>query len=477
MPPRSPPCAIVLYGSLLSSGAEITKQEGGTTQPQLWISKLVQEPWIPLGETANDLTPFIVMAALLLSAAILIRTLPIRWFSIILAGCVANVPLVLANVAGANVAQAGDDTIMWPMFGGNVSRDGSTGVNFPTGDIGLLWVSPKPEVAYQYQMGQTGSSAIIIRVGEQDLVIAGSYDRSVYGYDAFTGREVWRYTTGDMVIATPCYAVVNGEPMLFVASSDRVIYALNPLTGRDRDSQGRQLWRYEVYPWADTVMPAETGDPMVVEIDGRAVLFLTVWINDLKGGDNVQESALFAFDAATGEVIWKKKIGTAAASAPAFGKAQDRDAIFVVHEAGAVYAFCARTGNALWEKPFVSEDEIHGGVSYAEIEGKRLLYVGGRLFNIFCIDADTGGRVWRYRTGTWVDSVLALSSYDGRIYVFAEGGRDVNIGPPATALFDALGGKVFGSIFAAIILGVIAYNVVRLAKRKAQQTEKQTFLP
>jgi len=45
---------------------------------KLKITKLVNRSWIPLGDTANDLTPFIVMAGLLTAAAILMWTLPKR---------------------------------------------------------------------------------------------------------------------------------------------------------------------------------------------------------------------------------------------------------------------------------------------------------------------------------------------------------------------------------------------------------------
>lgn len=319
-------------------------------------------------------------------------------------GCAARA----AEPAGEGPAADAAGDVFYPMLGGNPARDGNTGVRFESAKLGLLWSSPRPSVVYQYQRGQTGSGPCLVSVGGRHLLIAGSYDRNVRGYDAFTGEELWQFTTGDAVTATPCYAEVGGEPMLFVASSDYVVYALNPLTGQQTDSRGRQLWRRQIQPWGETRAPAIIGDPLAAEIDGRTVLFFTAWLNDLRAAGNVQESALYAIDAADGSMLWKAAVGTSSATAPALGKVGAEPALFVVHEAGAVHAFSARTGQSLWPRPFVSEDAIRSGVSYAEVGGRGLLYVGSRLFTIFCIDADAGSAAWSMRVGTWVDSTPAI---------------------------------------------------------------------
>ena len=298
--------------------------------------------------------------------------------------------------------------IFWPMFAANPARDGNSRVSFPANTLGLLWSSPKPDVVYKYRKGQTGSSPIIVSVGGKNLVIVGSYDRNVYAFDAFTGQEQWRFTTGDAVTATPCYAEVAGEPMVFAASSDRTVYALNPITGKQRDSKGRQMWTWQAYPWSETVAPAVIGDPLAAEIDGRKMLLLTIWINDRKSEGNVQRSDVCAFDASSGQLLWKAEVGSGTASAPALGKVKDEPAVFVAHDAGAVHAFSARDGRALWPKPFIGQYDIRSGVSYAEVEGKRLLFFGSRLWSVFCISADTGDLVWELRVGAWVDSTPAI---------------------------------------------------------------------
>ncbi|HUS57928.1 MAG TPA: PQQ-binding-like beta-propeller repeat protein [Planctomycetota bacterium] len=332
-----------------------------------------------------------------------------------LARC-AVIILMLSCAAGARAErQTGD--LPWPMFAGNPARDGNSRVSFPAATLGRLWKSSAPDVVYQYRDGQTGSSASIVSVAGKDMVIAGSYDRSVYAYDAFTGDPIWRFTTGDAVTAAPCFAVIDGEPMLFVASTDRTIYALNPLTGKQRDSKGAQMWTHQVYKWADTVAPAFVGDPMVAEVDGAPVLFVSVWINDKKSKGNVQESAVYAFEPASGRLLWKAAVGSGFATAPAFGQVKDEPAIFVVHAAGAVHAFSARDGKPLWREPFATQYEIRSGVSFAEVDGRRLLFFGSRLFSAVCIDADSAAPVWDCQVGTWVDSTPAVYRKGGRAAV------------------------------------------------------------
>ena len=274
---------------------------------------------------------------------------------------IASALAVLGACGGARAETPPD--VFWPMFGANTARDGRSGVTFPAATLGRLWSSPEPEVVYRYSAGQIGSSPCIVSAGGKNLIIVGSYDRNVYAYDAFTGEQQWQFTTGGGVMATPCYAEVGGKPMLFVASSDRKIYALDPATGKELYSQPRKTWRFEVYPWSDTVAPAVVGDPMVADVGGRAVLFVTMWINDLKSEANVQESALYSLDAASSELLWKARIGPGRAAAPTLGRVKDEPAVFVAHDAGAVFAFSAKDGTMLWDKPFISESDIRSGIS------------------------------------------------------------------------------------------------------------------
>ena len=54
------------------------------------------------------------------------------------------------------------------------------------------------------------------------IVYVGSYDKNLYAIDAVTGKEKWRFVTGDWVDSSP--AVANG--IVYVGSRDKNLYAI-----------------------------------------------------------------------------------------------------------------------------------------------------------------------------------------------------------------------------------------------------------
>ena len=71
--------AVCLIAACSMSGVQTKGERNGLAiGSELKITKLVDRSWIPLGNTANDLTPFLVMLALLVVAAVLMWGLPQR---------------------------------------------------------------------------------------------------------------------------------------------------------------------------------------------------------------------------------------------------------------------------------------------------------------------------------------------------------------------------------------------------------------
>jgi hypothetical protein len=54
------------------------------------------------------------------------------------------------------------------------------------------------------------------------IVYIGSNDKNLYAIDAATGKEKWRFATGDWVDSSP--AVANG--IVYVGSNDKNLYAV-----------------------------------------------------------------------------------------------------------------------------------------------------------------------------------------------------------------------------------------------------------
>lgn len=125
------------------------------------------------------------------------------------------------------------------------------------------------------------------------------------------------------------------------------------------------------------------------------------------------------------------------------------------------------TNNILWSC-------TTGGVvssSPAVTDGK--VYVGGG-FNVYCLDALTGGFIWSYPTGDIVFSSPAVAggrvyvgSYDGKVYCFGGpplpvGGFSVPIGKPVAP---------YVGLTSTILVATVATAVY--AKRVMHRKEKQ----
>ncbi|HKZ73757.1 MAG TPA: PQQ-binding-like beta-propeller repeat protein, partial [Steroidobacteraceae bacterium] len=93
------------------------------------------------------------------------------------------------------------------------------------------------------------ASAAVERDGR---VYVGARDGSVHALDAETGGPLWRFATGDLVMATPA---VRGE-LVLVGSFDKHVYALDARTGALR-------WKRHM----QGVVPAD-----IVVADGRALV-------------------------------------------------------------------------------------------------------------------------------------------------------------------------------------------------------------
>ena len=321
---------------------------------------------------------------------------------------------ILATCLSAALgAQAAD----WPMFGLNPQRQGLSPTSFPAAVLEHQWSTPPPRTLYAYVEGTPyWSSPSLATVEGQPLVFIGCYDNAVYAFHGHTGQPAWAFITGGPVAATPVYAIVGDKPMLFVASSDRSVYALDPRPAVPETQ--RRLWQLETLAWKGTVNPARMANPLIAEIDGRQVLFCGVWNNVRSGTQNIQRGEAMALDAATGEVLWRRELGTGAVNTPCLGSVRGEPALFVPYEPGAVFALSARTGEELWDKPHATGDELHSGISLASVNGRQLLFFGGRTAWAYCVDAETGRQAWASPINTWVDSTPAFALIDGRPTVF-----------------------------------------------------------
>jgi outer membrane protein assembly factor BamB len=229
----------------------------------------------------------------------------------------------------------------------------------------------------------------------------GTHDGRVLCLDLADGREVWRFASGDSVLAAPAL----GDGRVYFGSYDGAVYALDAATGRP-------LWKRDTgKPVVST--PALSGDRVIV---------------------GSRSYDLLGLEAATGAVAWTRYIWFSwVESSPVV-----RDGIVYVgsSDAAALYAFDARSGRPVWKtdvwgwawgQPAVTDRRVYMGTS--ALGG----YLVGHRAGVMAVDRRTGAPAWRFVaastpekaygfTGSAAagDGRVYLAGLDGKVYAFAE---------------------------------------------------------
>jgi outer membrane protein assembly factor BamB len=229
----------------------------------------------------------------------------------------------------------------------------------------------------------------------------GTHDGRVLAIDPARGEKAWEFASGDSVLAAPA---VEGERLVF-GSFDGCVYALEAATGKlvwKRDTRG---------PVVST--PALAGDRVVV-------------------GNRSYD--LLGLDARTGEPAWTRYIWFSWVES----SAAVRDGVAYVgsSDATAVYAFDARTGERRWKtdvygwawgQPAVTDARVYAGT--ASQKG----YLAGHRGLVVAMDRATGRPAWHYAaepaaTGSYGfpgspavgAGLVFVTGLDGKVYAFTQ---------------------------------------------------------
>jgi len=295
----------------------------------------------------------------------------------------------------------------WPTFHADNARTGVSGVDMSGPPFARLWTFDLGEHTWKYCQGASVWSACAIGAEVDGVmrVFVGAYDHNVYCLDARSGKETWRFTTGCLINAALAFAQVNGRPMVFAAAADRTFYGLDARTGA-------KVWNFEVQPWTYTVGESIAGSPMVADIDGRATLLATMWNGDRSPLRTVQIGELFAMDAASGALVWRRKVSSSALTTPMLATVNDRATLFVGSEDGTLYASDARTGRELWS--FTTGHRIVAAPVAVRIEGQPAVIVANGFGMVRCLSASGGAQIWQYKTGHEALSTAAALNAGGK---------------------------------------------------------------
>jgi outer membrane protein assembly factor BamB len=275
---------------------------------------------------------------------------------------------------------------------------------------------------------QIDSSPAVI----EQRVYAGSDDGYVYCLDASDGNQVWNSSVDDSVNSPVNF--VDGR--VYVESARGKVYCLNA-------TNGEKLWDFSTGANSYKRSPAISADGYV-------------FVSNENG-------YVFCLDAISGAYIWDVAVGDAVGSPAAVG-----GFVYFGSRDGNAYCLSAYNGDKIWNYTtwYNSAGPAHGYEWGNTVSDPAIaygyVYVGSSNFDVFCLDALTGEKVWNFSTGGIVhapsvagDCVFA-GSYDGDVYCLnASSGAEVWRG--AAGVFSPV--NAAGSAGSPVIANGVVYVV------------------
>ena len=275
---------------------------------------------------------------------------------------------------------------------------------------------------WRYAAGARIASTPAVSKG---VIYVGSNDRHLHAIDAASGELRWKYETGAEVFSSP--AVSNG--VVYVGSDDNHLYAFDAETGELR-------WQYETGDWVSTAPAVGGGAVYARSEDGmlhavNAVTGEGLWQQHTSAAsvsaspafaDGIVYTggfALHAFDAASGERLWRYLIESREEEMvylPAYSPAVADGIVYAGSDDGHLYAIDASTKALLWLYDGIQPTEA------APIAAEGAVYVQSETGHLYALDAFTGGLLWRYETGGVYGGpradggVVYAAANDGKVY-------------------------------------------------------------
>lgn len=251
----------------------------------------------------------------------------------------------------------------------------------------------------------------------------GCVDDHLRCFDAATGQVIWKLNTGYDLDSSP--SVVDGK--LYIAGENGHMRCLDPLTGK-------KIWKTFVGGIDRGKKTGSYGSetsPAVVD----GVCYTATYDGDL-----------FCLDAASGDKRWVAKTGDDTDASPVvahglvYAAAQDKSPW--------VYAFSVKDGAEVWKH------KMKGGLWSTPAVVGDTLYIGSAGGKLEALEAKTGRSRWVYALGggTWssptvVDDKVLVGDFEGTLHcVSAAGGErlwTMKLGGRLHSTAVAIGGRIY----------------------------------
>ena len=282
---------------------------------------------------------------------------------------------------------------------------------------------------------QTGGPVRSTPAVTEDALYFGSNDGSFYALKRASGEVLWKHTTSAPINSS---ATVQ-EGKVYFGGSDGSLYALDQQTGQP-------IWKLQLDE--ETIIPYDdwdffTSSPVIAE----GILFIG---NDM--------GAIYAVDATTGKTVWKTQLP--ARSPMRSSPTVIGDQLIVAGYDRNFYSLDRKTGNVQWTRVVFnigqSTPSADGKNFFVGLRGstsahginlqngesswvfpdspswvpsspaydRGMVFIGGSdSHNLYAIKADTGEKVWAYKTKGYLFSSPAVTpstiftgSYDNSVY-------------------------------------------------------------
>ena len=297
----------------------------------------------------------------------------------------------------------------------------------------------------------------------------------LYGVDAGTGEEIWKFEMGAAISVGP--ACVDGRVYAGQQGGERFFYCLDAEDGSliwKQTLPGGWVWGSAKVRDNRVYVPTVSGYAVCLDAENGHIVWMYPTAKSIPAepaidGDLVYfgswSGSVYAFDRETGDIIWKA-LGTHLDSGTCIAVAgklylPDHRSIFKLldaksgallsagsmneEEKGAYWNFnaspayrggraicSARGGRGLWGVPLFSTvycvdpatAKIHwthadgGGLSAPAVANGRVYIASGNSPFFYCLDEATGDELWVYKLGHRVEEAT-LCIYRDKVYALA----------------------------------------------------------
>jgi len=269
-------------------------------------------------------------------------------------------------------------------------------------------------VDWRYTVGESYvSSPAVFSIGERKVVLFcwWAHDASFAQplettkallLDCADGQRIWQRSFSKSQPSSPCVAVIDGRPRIFVSARDGNAYCLDGETGQP-------LWKH-------TGRGEIVGSPACATDLSPPLVFVGSRYGDL-----------CALDARDGSQIWVFKAGHWIDSSPAVVQMEGKSFVIFGSHDQAVYCLNARTRRVRWT--FYTKGDVYSSPTVFHAGSRTLLAITSGDDYLYLLDAWSGRELQRYRPGRFLwgyrvvgDSIWSspvAASLNGQWMVFA----------------------------------------------------------